>query len=73
VVRCSHPVRLFHPHLYAGLSRRTRHEAKTRLSKLAAWVVLGEEVVIAKAGKPMARLAPIQDQPRKPVPDTGKG
>jgi antitoxin (DNA-binding transcriptional repressor) of toxin-antitoxin stability system len=40
---------------------------------LAARVVLGEEVVIAKAGKPMARLAPIQDQPRKPVPDTGKG
>jgi prevent-host-death family protein len=49
------------------------HEAKTHLSKLVARVVLGEEVVIAKAGKPMARLVPIQDKPRKRVPGTAKG
>jgi prevent-host-death family protein len=49
------------------------HQAKTHLSKLVARVVLGEEVVIAKAGKPMARLVPIQDQPRKRVPGTAKG
>jgi prevent-host-death family protein len=32
------------------------HEAKTQLSKLVAAVVEGEEVVIAKAGKPVAKL-----------------
>jgi prevent-host-death family protein len=49
------------------------HEAKTHLSKLVARVALGEEVVIAKAGKPVARLAPIQDKPRQRIPGTAKG
>jgi prevent-host-death family protein len=35
------------------------HEAKTHLSRLLARVAKGEEVVIAKAGKPLARLVPI--------------
>jgi len=35
------------------------HEAKTHLSKLVEEVSNGEEVVIAKVGKPMARLVPI--------------
>jgi prevent-host-death family protein len=35
------------------------HEAKTHFSKLLAKVSAGEEIVIAKAGKPIARLAPI--------------
>lgn len=34
------------------------HEAKTHLSKLLAAVEDGEEVVIARAGKPVARLVP---------------
>ena len=34
------------------------HAAKTNLSKLVARVALGEEIVIAKGGKPMARLVP---------------
>jgi len=34
------------------------HEARTRFSKLLKRVQLGEEVVIAKAGKPIARLVP---------------
>jgi prevent-host-death family protein len=44
------------------------HEAKTQLSRLLARVAAGEEVVIAKAGKPIARLVPIQ-QPasRRPL------
>ena len=37
------------------------HEAKTHLSRLLARVVAGEEVVIAKSGKPLARLPPIRD------------
>lgn len=36
------------------------HEAKTQLSKLLARVALGEEVIIARAGKPVARLVPVQ-------------
>ena len=36
------------------------HEAKTHLSRLLEEVADGEEVVIAKAGKPLARLVPYQ-------------
>jgi prevent-host-death family protein len=36
------------------------HEAKTHLSRLVEQVAQGAEIVIAKAGKPMARLVPIQ-------------
>jgi prevent-host-death family protein len=39
------------------------HEAKTRLSRLLTLVAKGEEVIIAKAGKPLARLVPF-DRPR---------
>ena len=35
------------------------HEAKTQLSRLLQLVAEGEEVVIAKAGEPVARLVPI--------------
>ena len=35
------------------------HEAKTHLSRLLALVSRGEEIVIARAGKPIARLVPI--------------
>jgi len=42
------------------------HEAKTNLSKLLARVEAGEEVVIARAGPPVARLVPIEQRaPRK--------
>ena len=36
------------------------HQAKTHLSRLLAQVEDGEEVVIARNGKPVARLAPIR-------------
>ena len=35
------------------------HEAKTHLSRIVDEVAAGAEVIIAKAGKPMARLSPI--------------
>ena len=35
------------------------HEAKTHLSRLIDEVAAGAEIIIAKAGKPMARLSPI--------------
>ena len=36
------------------------HEAKTHLSRLLRRVAAGEEIVIAKGGKPVARLVPVQ-------------
>ena len=36
------------------------HEAKTHLSRLLAQVEAGEEVVIARNGKPVARLVKVQ-------------
>ncbi len=36
------------------------YEAKTRLSDLLARVQAGEEIVIARAGEPIARLTPIR-------------
>ena len=41
------------------------HEAKSSLSKLVAKVAEGEEVVIAKAGKPVAKLVKYEREPRK--------
>ena len=40
------------------------HEAKTHLSRIVDEVAAGREVIIAKAGKPMARLAPLARVPR---------
>ncbi len=37
------------------------HEAKTHLSKLLMRVAAGEQVVIARAGKPIARLVPFRE------------
>jgi prevent-host-death family protein len=51
------------------------HEAKTHFSKLLKRVLKGEEVVIAKAGKPVARLLPMDAEeasPRVPGIDRGK-
>jgi prevent-host-death family protein len=39
------------------------HEAKTQLSRLLQRVEEGEEVVIARAGKPIAKLIPFQGRP----------
>lgn len=39
------------------------HEAKTQLSALLLAVELGEDVVIARAGKPIARLVTCGDRP----------
>jgi len=48
------------------------HEAKTNLSKLLERVVLGEEVIIAKAGKPVARLVAVH-QPKTRIFGSAKG
>lgn len=49
------------------------HEAKTHFSKLIERVLRGEEVVIAKAGKPVARLLPFTESDTSPrVPGMDK-
>jgi prevent-host-death family protein len=43
------------------------HEAKTTLSRLLERAHAGEEIILAKAGKPYARLLPLADRaPRVP-------
>ncbi|HXO19322.1 MAG TPA: type II toxin-antitoxin system Phd/YefM family antitoxin [Thermoanaerobaculia bacterium] len=39
------------------------HDAKTNFSRLLQRVAGGEEIVIARAGKPIARLVPIEPKP----------
>lgn len=41
------------------------HEAKTHFSKLLQRVASGEEIVISRAGKPVARLVPIASEARR--------
>jgi len=40
------------------------HEAKTHLSRLLRRVASGEEIVISRAGKPVARLVAVAEPPR---------
>ena len=45
------------------------HDAKTHFSKLLERAHAGEEIILAKAGKPYAKLVPIGEtakRPRKP-------
>ncbi len=50
------------------------YEAKTSLSQLVERAAAGEEIIIAKAGKPRARLVPLADRatPRQPGGWEGK-
>lgn len=49
------------------------HEAKTHLSRLLARVREGEEITIAKAGKPIARLVPVGERPVQRLPGSARG
>lgn len=40
------------------------HKAKTQFSKLVESAINGEETIIAKAGKPVAKLVPILGKPK---------
>jgi len=49
------------------------HQAKTHLSQLLEKVVMGEEVIIAKAGRPIAKIVPLAKTARKRVLGGAKG
>ena len=49
------------------------HEAKTHLSQLLEKVRRGEEVIIGKAGHPIARLVPIEPSPVRRSPGSARG
>jgi prevent-host-death family protein len=49
------------------------HEAKTHLSRLVERARQGEDVVIAKAGRPVARLVPVDESTERRMPGAWKG
>ena len=49
------------------------HEAKTHLSRLLERVQAGEEITIAKAGRPIAKLTAYRPRPVRRVPGMDKG
>lgn len=49
------------------------YEAKTHFSKLIDRVMGGEEIIIGKSGKPVARLVPVSGKPEKRMPGSAAG
>ena len=49
------------------------HEAKTHFSKLITQASLGEEIIIARAGKPVARLVALEKPKKNRKPGSAKG
>jgi prevent-host-death family protein len=49
------------------------HEAKTNFSRLLQRAECGEEIIIARAGKPVARLAPLDQKPKERIPGRYRG
>ncbi len=49
------------------------HEAKTHLSRLVERAAAGEEIVIAKAGKPLVKLVPVHASLEPRVPGLSRG
>ena len=49
------------------------HEAKSQLSKLIESALAGEEIIIAKAGKPLVRLIPYQENKKPRTPGGWEG
>lgn len=49
------------------------HEAKTHFSKLMERVHAGEEIIVAKAGKPYMRMVPLEPEAVAPRPKRTPG
>lgn len=59
--------------VYCELMEVNIHHAKTHLSKLLERVALGEEVIIAKAGTPVAKLIPFDKEPKTRIFGSARG
>lgn len=55
------------------MKKTNLHEAKTNLSKLVELVSQGEEVIICKAGLPVAKLIKFQPEKKPRVPGAWAG
>ena len=49
------------------------YEAKSKFSKLISQAIAGEEIIIAKSGKPVARLVPFEKPPQDRKLGSAKG
>lgn len=56
-----------------GMAAVNIHEAKTHLSRLIERVEAGEEIVIARGGRPVARLVPLRERRGPRVPGIWAG
>ena len=56
-----------------GMTEVNIHEAKTQLSRLLRRVLAGEEVIIARSGKRVARLVPYQERQTTRTPGLDRG
>lgn len=65
------PPRPEHPRRLVARETVSLYEAKTQLSALVERAAGGEEIVIAKSGKPKARLVPLDDV--RPLRQPGRG
>ena len=57
----------------AGVTCVNVAEAKARFSELIRKAVAGEQVVIARDGKPLVRIAPLNDPPGWREPGSARG
>ena len=55
------------------MSQINLYDAKTQLSELVERAAAGEEIVIAKAGRPRARLVALEAPPIERRPGLGRG
>jgi prevent-host-death family protein len=49
------------------------YEAKSKFSKLINQVIAGEEVIVAKSGKPVAKIVPFEKPTQNRKPGSAKG
>ena len=49
------------------------HQAKTHLSQLIAQVSMGQDIILAKAGKPVAKIIPYKKELKPRIPGLWKG
>jgi prevent-host-death family protein len=49
------------------------HDAKAHLSQLVEKALLGEEIIIAKAGKPAVKLVRVQEPPHRRILGSAEG